>query len=74
MDILALECPKAVKYLESTEQFHMWSEIVGQVSKIKGSGILKSMWCKANKDLQLILLLFTKVAIGIADAGFMVFH
>lgn len=49
--MLTPECAKAVKYLENTEPFHMWSKIVGQVSKIKESGILKSMWYKVNKDI-----------------------
>lgn len=61
-DVLAPECATAVKYLGNTEPFHMWSKIVGQVSKIKGSGILKLVWCKANKDFQFIF--FLRISLG----------
>lgn len=41
-------------YLWDAEQFNMQSEIAGQVSKIKESGILKRIWHKAKKDLKKI--------------------
>lgn len=53
--ILAPECTKAVKYLENTEPFHMWSKSVGQVSKIKESDILKQCDVKLTRTFNLLV-------------------